>query len=1185
MDKTDKMDVTSERKSTAKLDTLLEIERVVQKRWEEEKIFEVDAPELNTKEAIPEKYMVTFPFPYMNGRMHLGHTFSLSKCEFAVGYQRMLGKKCLFPFGMHCTGMPIKACADKLQREMEDFGYPPQFPIEEGVKKEESKAKESEIGKDKSKSKKSKVAAKTGGLKYQWQIMSAMGLADDEIKQFADPMFWLKYFPPHWITDLKRMGVKVDWRRSFITTDANPYFDSFVRWNFLRLRDRNKVKFGKRYTIFSPKDNQPCMDHDRSSGEGVGPQEYTLIKLKVKEPYPSKLASLKGKPVFLVAATLRPETMFGQTNCWVRPDMKYIAMSTKSGEVFITTRRAARNMSYQDMTPENGKVEVLAELIGQDILGTPLEAPLSSYKTIYSLPMLTIKEDKGTGVVTSVPSDAPDDYAALRDLKNKPQLREKYGITDEKVLPFEPIPIIDVPGYGNLCAVTACDIYKVASQNDRDKLTEAKEDTYKKGFYEGVMLVEGFKGQKVQDVKKIIQNQLIEQNAALLYKEPEKLVMSRSGDECVVALCDQWFLDYGEPAWRAQAEEALSAMNTFSDDVRHNFLSTLDWLHEHACSRTYGLGTKMPWDPQYLIESLSDSTIYMAFYTVNHLLQGGVWDGSKPGPVNIRAEQLTPEVWDYIFYKSTPYPSSCGIAKQVLDKLRREFEYWYPVDVRMSGKDLVPNHLTYFIYCHCAMWPDDKTKWPKAVRANGHLLINSEKMSKSTGNFCTLEEAINKFSSDGMRLSLADAGDHIEDANFVEKMAEAGLLRLYALLEWVKEMLEDKDHLRTGPESTYTFNDKVFISEINKSILETKVHYEGYLFKAALRTSFFEFQAKRDMYREIETQGMHKDLVLRFIETQALLMAPICPHVAEHIWGLLGKKESIMWARWPEAGPVDELLIQSSQYLADCAHEFRLRRKALQSAGKGKKVVAAPTHAVIWVAKTYPPWQNLVLTTLQKLHEANKGFPDNKVIAQELNSKAELKKYIKKLMPFVQVAKENVEKNGLKALALTSELDEANILNLNLPYLINTLEIEGVEVKSSDNADDKVKEECCPGKPFITFVTEPSVKLCFINPQPFSSLFELSLDIFEGDTSSKVISRIAKSDRSKFKDPSALKLYRYDDGETGWRKIPDMSHILYGKSQIKESSVFHIDTETNNVTISENGSKVPVGPKLVYLLV
>lgn len=50
------------------------------------------------------------------------------------------------------------------------------------------------------------------------------------------------------------------------------------------------------------------------------------------------------------------------------------------------------------------------------MIGIPLEAPLASYETVYALPMLTISMEKGTGVVTSVPSDAPDDYITLRDL-------------------------------------------------------------------------------------------------------------------------------------------------------------------------------------------------------------------------------------------------------------------------------------------------------------------------------------------------------------------------------------------------------------------------------------------------------------------------------------------------------------------------------------------------------------------------------------------------------------------------------------------------------------------------------------------------------------------------------------------------------------------------------------------------
>ncbi|KAK7097865.1 leucine--tRNA ligase, cytoplasmic-like [Littorina saxatilis] len=1174
------------RKSTAKLSEILEIERAVQERWQAEKTFQVDAPQPGTPAAKQEKFMVTFPYPYMNGRLHLGHTFSLSKCEFSAGYQRMRGKKCLFPFGLHCTGMPIKACSDKLKNEIHDFGYPPQFPPEE---EEAPPVKEVEFGKDKSKGKKGKVLAKTGGLKYQWQIMSALGLRDEEIKEFTDPAHWLKYFPPLAQSDLQKMGAKVDWRRSFITTDANPYYDSFVRWQFIRLKERNKIKFGKRYTIYSPKDDQPCMDHDRSSGEGVGPQEYTLIKMKVKEPFPDKLRALAGKNVYLVAATLRPETMFGQTNCWVKPDMKYVAVAMKSGEVFVCTQRAARNMSYQEMMAENGKFKVLAELTGQDIMGVALKAPLTSYETVYTLPMLNIQYGKGTGIVTSVPSDSPDDFAALRDLKKKEAFREKYGIKDHMVLPYEPVPIIEVPEFGNLSAVTACERYKVGSQNDRDQLNDAKEEVYKKGFYDGVMIVKGYEGQKVQDVKKPIQKLMIGKNEAVVYQEPEKQVMSRSGDECVVSLCDQWFLDYGEAEWKKQAEECLSTMNTFRDDVRNNFHATLDWLHEHACSRSYGLGSKIPWDPQYLIESLSDSTIYMAYYTVAHLLQGGVVDGSQAGPANIRPEQLTMEAWDYIFMQTDSYPAKCDIPRPTLDCLRAEFQYWYPVDVRMSGKDLIQNHLTYFIYCHTAMWPHDRTKWPKGVWANGHILLNSEKMSKSTGNFLTLTEAISKFSADGMRLSLADAGDSIEDANFVEKMADAGLLRLFTLLEWVKDMTVALPDLRAGPPNTYTFNDRVFLSEINQTIVETQTHYDSFLFKEALRSGVFEFQGKRDKYREVESQGMHRDLVLRYIEVQCLLMAPICPHMAEHLWGRLHKMkcttgESIMHAAWPVAGPVDELLIRSSEYLMDAAHEFRIRLKSVLNPGKNKKA-SPPTHGTIWVAKTYPPWQNTVLTTLKQLYKGSSGFPDNKVISTELKNKTELQKYMKKVMPFVQVAKENFSKHGERALNLTSEFDEKQVLEMSRVYLSNTLELEGLDIRFSEEAEEKVRDDCCPGKPFISYRIEPSVPLRLVNQQQCSGLFEITLPIFEGDVLSKIAARLVKMERSKIKDASSVRLFHYKDAAGGWRSIPELNGAGDNMVPVSGSAVFHIDTSTGSVTMQEKGGKVAVGRQMVYAVV
>lgn len=1171
----------TERKGTFKVEYLQSIAKDVQAKWEKNKVYENNAPK-NPKKKPDEKFFATFPFPYMNGSLHLGHTFSLSKCEFAVRYNRLLGKEVLFPFGFHCTGMPIKACADKLKREIELYGNPPIFPKEETIVEEKS---DEIVVKDKSKGKKSKAVAKSGGLKYQWQIMQSLGLSDAEIAKFADENYWLDHFPPRAVEDLKSIGFHIDWRRTFITTDANPFFDSFVRWQFLHLKERNKIKYGKRYTIFSPKDKQPCMDHDRASGEGVGPQEYTLIKMKVLKPYPEKLQVVSNKPVYLVAATLRPETMYGQTNCWVHPEMRYIAYSLANGDVFISTERAARNMSYQEFFKEEGKIDILVKLVGQDIMGVSLEAPLTSNKIIYTLPMLTIKEDKGTGIVTSVPSDSPDDYAALVDLKKKQPFREKYGIKDEMVLPFEPIPIVEVPDFGNLSAVTVYNQLKIQSQNDRIKLNEAKEMVYLKGFYDGVLQVGPYKGKKVQDVKKQLQKDLVDRKDAVIYYEPEKTIMSRSNDECVVALCNQWYINYGEETWKAEAKKALANLDTFHDEVRKNFLACLDWLHEHACSRTFGLGTRLPWEEEWLIESLSDSTIYMAYYTVAHLIQGNSFKADKPNALGIKAEQMTPEVWDYIFFKAAKMPKT-SIKKEDLELMRREFQYWYPVDVRVSGKDLVQNHLTFFLYNHTAIWPNEPELWPKGIRANGHLLLNSAKMAKSDGNFLTLSDAIKKFSTDGTRLCLADSGDSVEDANFVESAADAGILRLYTFIEWVKEVMGSRKNFREGPSTT--FHDEVFESEINLKIRETGEYYEKMLYKEGLRSGFYELQAARDKYMQLSAlEKVNWDLIMKYIEIQVILLSPICPHVAEHVWTLVGKKGSILNARWPQAGEIKQVLIESSQYLMDAAHSFRIVMKSHmnppKSKGKTETPVEKPSFGTVWVAKTFPPWQSIVLTTMKELFNKNGGkLPDNKVIATELGSRVELKKYMKKVMPFVQATREKMELIGISAFQLTLNFNEFEVLEKNKNYISNTLDLEYVTIKYTDEAPEKTKEECCPGAPYINFFVLPGVLVNISNPDPCNGLFRTSIKIQEGDRVSNVVSRIARGNK-RIKDSASLVLFRYEDAVLGPRTIPNPTNPLQGMKEISKESTFKLDLEKNIAYVEAGSGKfVDFGRELIY---
>ncbi len=80
-------------------------------------------------------------------------------------------------------------------------------------------------------------------------------------------------------------------------------------------------------------------------------------------------------------------------------------------------------MAFQGLTKEDEKLSILDKFKGEELIGLPLSAPNAVHKIVYSLPMMTISMNKGTGVVTCVPSDAPDDWMATCDLRNKKALR------------------------------------------------------------------------------------------------------------------------------------------------------------------------------------------------------------------------------------------------------------------------------------------------------------------------------------------------------------------------------------------------------------------------------------------------------------------------------------------------------------------------------------------------------------------------------------------------------------------------------------------------------------------------------------------------------------------------------------------------------------------------------------------
>jgi len=1135
--------------NTDKRDTLIAAEKKYQKAWAAAKIFEQDAPSL---EEVPlhsiapkdlraqyPKFMGTMAYPYMNGTLHAGHTFTASKLEFAVGWARMKGFRALYPQGYHCTGMPIKACADKLQKEIEMFGqnfercelnqvHGNETSDLKGEANGEPPAPTQQTKEDVTKftAKKSKAAAKTNvALKYQFQIMLAIGIPVEDIHKFADPQHWLQFFPPLCKQDLTNLGCRVDWRRSMVTTDANPYYDAFVRWQMNRLKQMGKIKFGKRYTVYSPKDGQACMDHDRSTGEGVGVQEYTALKLRVKEwaeSAKSKLSALPhGAHVFFVPATLRPETMYGQTCCFVGPAITYgiYEVDKEKKEYYFISDRAARNMAFQNIFPTWGVFPKVAELRGSDVIGTLVHAPLSVQKHgVRILPMESVKSTKGTGVVTSVPSDSPDDYATVMDLIKK---ADYYKIKKEWVdVPI--LPIIETPSYGNLTAKHLVETMKINSPKDAKQLAEAKDLAYKEGFYKGKMIYGDFAGKSVEEAKPLVRQQLLESGEAFSYAEPDGLVMSRSGDECVAGHLDQWFLNYGTPersgdeSWQPTVlkhvtNESGQGLNTYTSEVKHAFSAVLDWLAQWACARSYGLGSRLPWDHTQLVESLSDSTIYMSYYTVAHLLHKDIF-GKERGAAGVGPEEMTDEVWDYIFCRTDQIPEGTTIKRESLERMKREFEYWYPLDMRISGKDLIQNHLTFFLYVHLAIFPSEY--WPRAIRVNGHLMLNGEKMSKSTGNFLTLADATAKFGADATRIALADAGDGIEDANFEETVANSNILRMYELRQWCESVVNDARLLKDG--ETYAqiakserhknndaiqrtgakiFWDEVFENELNGLMKLAGEEYEATNYKAAIKSGLYDFISARDSYRESTKAagvGMHRDLVARYIELQALTIAVVAPHWAEYVWlEVLRKNDTVQNARWPNVPAPQPHLTAAREYVRNTSSNITsaegAQRKKLS---KGKQASYDPNQGKklsIYAARRYPAWQDGVIEVVRA------HFADCRLDVGAV-SKAIPKAEAKRAMPFVQQLKKSLEGGVPSKTVFERQLgfDEVAVLREMVPGLQQTVQkcemveviavdegatgggevvggSEGVELGSRREGLPPVAENAVPGQPTFFF--------------------------------------------------------------------------------------------------------------------
>jgi leucyl-tRNA synthetase len=537
----------------------------------------------------------------------------------------------------------------------------------------------------------------------------------------------------------------------------------------------------------------------------------------------------------------------------------------------------------------------------------------------------------------------------------------------------------------------------------------------------------------VVDAKPIIRNTLISRGDAIPYFEPESTVTSRSGDECVVALADQWYLSYGDAHWKQLVSNHLhsGSFRSYNSRILEMLDQALDWLGEWACSRQFGLGTQLPWDDKWVIESLSDSTVYMAYYAIAQFFHGSIQNlsGNNESPFGVHADQLTDEVLDYIFLSRAKPTTS--IPDGLLESMKREFEYWYPMDLRVSAKDLIPNHLTMSLYNHAEIWRDRPEMWPRGIYCNGHIMVDAEKMSKSKGNFLMMKECVDDYSCDATRFALADAGDSVEDANFDRSVANQAVLYLFNEEEWVKEVLDAVNGVGTGhlvlrDESSEYFMDRVFMNEIMYLSASAREKFDGMSYRDGLQKAWFEMFIVRDLYRDWSLKcgvPMRRDIVLRFIEVVAVTMSPIIPHWCENVWELMGRPGSVSNASWPEFDVYDRLLRKQYIFFRDFMKNARqVQLKSKESARK---------RAYVFLASTYEPKKITVLQFMQSIMNAETGaFPENfiQILKGFLEGNEALKKDTKILMQFGSFMKSEADDRGPDALAVEQPFDQAQIL-------------------------------------------------------------------------------------------------------------------------------------------------------------
>ncbi len=837
---------------------MAEYEKYWLKVWNERRIFESEP----VKEK--KKVFVTFPFPYMNGPVHVGHCFTSTRVDVFARFKRLQGFNVLFPWAWHWTGESIVGASYRLSQ---------------------------------------------GDEQIRKGFVQLDRVPESEVSKFTDPEYLASYYTKVSRQVVKDTGFSVDWRREFTTVD--PAFKKFVEWQYLRLRELGYVVQGTHPVVWCSLDQSPTGDHDRLEGVGVSVEEFNLVKFRMAD-------------FALVAGTLRPETIYGATNVWVDPEAEY-SEARVDGELWIVSSSAVRRLTEQKRS-----VTPLRSFKGSDLVGKSVKAPMTN-KPLPILPSGFVDAQLATGVVYSVPAHAPYDYAALKDLQ-----AGKIGATrqiQELAKKITPISIISVPGFGDFPAQDEVRKLGILSATD-PKLEHATAELYKAEFHNGVMKnnTGEFAGRKVSEAKAAIIDTMAKQHELDKMLELPEQVVCRCGTRCYVKILEnQWFLNYSNPDWKEKTKRLISEAKLFPPESKEWYFATIDWLRDWPCARRSGMGTKLPWDKEWIVETLSDSTIYMAYYVISKYV-----NMEKLKPAN-----LTTVLLDYLLLgKGTgaSVAKSSKLDEKLVRSIREEFLYWYPVDLRNSAKELIPNHLTFFAFHHAALF--DEKLWPTGFSVNGMIQIEGHPMSKSHGVFFTWKQGLETYGADALRGALALAADGMEDADWRAKNAEDMRSKIESLVPFVRKSMQQA--VKRQP----THIDRWLLSIMNGRIVTVTAALDEMRVRKAFSIAFLDVWNDLRWYMRRGKEWRQQTLSDVF-SAWTRMLSPIIPFVAEELNKATGGKGLASQADWPSPKdfPVDDEAELSEVVVTRVLEDARNLLKVVKGKKQKLNIYAASDEA------------------------------------------------------------------------------------------------------------------------------------------------------------------------------------------------------------------------------------------------